>query len=158
MVWSENFHFKQFPGQTRRERRAFDAGEPRAQISPHPRRVGEIAPSSSRRRDRPTEIIGAIVLVLNPKLIGAVVTDLVLIAHQRRCYRSRSRSWPKAHRRCRSRRLDLIAPMISSSQSRLDLIVVSLSLKFLITLSSSLSQFDQICMKSVEVLSRFLFL
>ena len=117
MVWSENFHFKQFPGQTRRERRAFDAGEPRAQISPHPRRVGEIAPSSSCRRDCPTEIIGAIVLVLDPKLIGAVVIDLVLVAHRRRCYRSRSRSWPKAHQRYRSRRLDLIAPMILSSRS-----------------------------------------
>ena len=30
-------------------------------------------------------------------------------------YRSHSRSWPKAHRRRRSRCLDLIAPMISSS-------------------------------------------
>ena len=111
-----------------RERRAFDVGEPRAQISPHPRRVGEIAPSSSRHRDRPTEIIGAIVLVLDPKLIGAVVIDLVLVAHRRRCYRSRSRSWPKAHQRYRSRRLDLIAPMISSSRSRRPWPMTNLSL------------------------------
>ena len=52
------------------------------------------------------------------------------------------------------------APPMSSSRSHCtnDLIVVSLSLKFSITLSSSLYQFDQICIKSVEVLSRFLFL
>ena len=113
-----------------RERRPLDfVGEPRAHIAPHPRRAGEIAPSSSRRGDCPTEIIGAIVLVLDPKLIGAVVTDLVLVAHWRRRYRSRSRCssaslllisfsfWPKAHRCRRSRRLDLIASMILSSRS-----------------------------------------
>ena len=103
MVWSENFHFKPFPGQMRkereRERRALDAGEPRAQITPHPRRTAEIISS----------------VVLDPKLIGAVVTDLVLVAHRCLRYQSRSHSRPKDHQRPRSRRLDLIAPMISSS-------------------------------------------
>ena len=84
-----------------RERRAFDAGEPRAQIAPHPKRAAEIISAV------------VLVLVLDLKLIGAVVTDLVLVAHRCRRYRSRSHSRPNAHRRRRSRRLDLIAPMIS---------------------------------------------
>ena len=91
---------------------AFDP-EPRSHPTPD-------APVRSCRRVCAAEIIGAVVLVLilNPKLIGAIVTDLVLVAHRHCRYRSRSHSRRKAHRRRRSRRLDLIAPMISLSRSR----------------------------------------
>ena len=93
------------------------------------------APPQTYCRVRATEIINAV--VLDPKLIGAVVTDLVLVAHRRRHYRSRSHARNKAHR-CRW-------------SCRLNLVVVSLSLKVSITLSSSFSQFDQICMKFNEL-------
>ena len=83
-------------------------------------------------------------------------------ANQRRRYRSRSRcsSMPSLPISFSFSTQRSSAPLISSSRSDCtnDLIVVSLSLKFSITLSSSLYQFDQICIKSVEVLSRFLFL
>ena len=75
-------------------------------------------------------------------LIGAVVTDLVLILDAKLIGAA-----------------DLVVSILSHQWSRcLDLVVVSLFLKFSISLSSSLSLFDQICMKSVEVLSKFLFL
>ena len=97
--------------------------EPQPQTQRQDRAPTPNAEARSRRRVCGAKFSVRIVLVLNPKLIGAVVADLV----------------PKARRCRRSHHLDLIAPMISSSQSRLDLIVAFLSLKFSITLSSSLS-------------------
>ena len=105
-----------------------------ARSSPNPKRRGEIAPSSLWR-----QVLSSHRSRSQPK------------AHRGCCCRSRSRSQPKARWCRRSHHLDLIAPMISSSHSRLDLIVAFLSLKFSITLSSSLSQFDQICMKFNEL-------
>ena len=81
-----------------------------ARLSPNP----DIA-ARSRRWVRDAKFSIRVALVLNPKLIGVVITDLVLVAHRCRCYRSHSCSRPKAHRHRRSRCLNLITPMISPS-------------------------------------------
>ena len=88
------------------------------------------APPQTCRRDRPAEIISAVVLVAHQRCryrssSRCSLVPSLLISFSLLIYRSCSRSRPKAHRHRRSRRLDLV--------------VVSLSLKFSITLSSSLS-------------------
>ena len=103
----------------KRRRRRSSKIEPQPQTQRQDRAPTPNAEARLRRRVCGAKFSVRIVLVLNPKLIGAADLVILISSHQWSC--------------------------------RLNLLFVSLSLKFSITLSSSLSQFDQICMKFNEL-------
>ena len=124
-IFNQNFTFKSFP-ETRKERkrererthmRKHTQRERERESKPRkPKIVAPLARSSNPRSLNPKNPRSS-----NPRLSHREPTNCESHRADRtgksHCYRSHSCSWPKAHWHRRSHRLDLIAPMISSSRS-----------------------------------------